>query len=107
MATKHTYTWFNVDKYTKFLEAYDFNEDQINFLIDQKNNYENLKRSTETEICDKCGKAQEVSYFDEDTYEREMWFTMNRSGLFEDEEENRTGITDWTPAETRQFITEV
>jgi hypothetical protein len=100
-------TWFSEDRYTKFLESYDFNEEQINFLIDQRHNFEALRRNTEREKCEKCGEYHETNDFDLDTYEREMWYTMNRSGLFEDDEENKTGITDWTPEHTRRFITEL
>ena len=37
-----------------------------------------------------------------------MWYTMNRSGLFEkDDEENETEIDDWSPTDTRDYITEI
>lgn len=32
------------------------------------------------------------------SFEDEMWYTMNRSGLFEDRQ--------WTPTDTRKYITE-
>lgn len=101
-----TLTWFSIDRYTNFLKRYDFNEDQINFLIDQRNAFESLKRNEEIEVCETCGKKKNAPQFDYDGYEREMWYTMNRSGLFEDDEENKTGITNWTPHHTRRFITE-
>ncbi len=107
MSQKITRTWFDVHTYAEILRKDLFNDEQINFLIDQRNIYEDLKRSTETVICETCNKETEVSTFDDDTYEREMWFTMNRSGLFEDDEENLTGITDWTPNHTREYITEI
>jgi hypothetical protein len=78
--------------YVLWLERLDFNEAQIDFLITQREIYLNSKDTEE---------------FDYDSYERDMWYTMNRSGLFEDEPENKTEITDWTPTETRQYITEV
>lgn len=37
-----------------------------------------------------------------------LWYTMNRSGLFEnDDEENKSDINNWTPIETRHYITEI
>lgn len=101
------YTWFDVSQYTSFLERWGFNEEQINFLIDQRNSYETLKRSTEIEECECCHNTKEVNHFDYDNYERGMWYTMNRSGLFEDDEDNKTGITNWEPNDTRRFITEI
>ncbi len=101
-----TLSYFDVNKYSDFLTRYNFNEEQINFLTDQRTIYETEKRSIETVTCDTCNKTTEIGTFDADTYEREMWYTMNRSGLFEDIEENLTGITNWNPKHTRQFITE-
>lgn len=101
-----TFTHFDQHNYSKFLTLYNFNEEQIQFLFDQRTNYEYAKRSIETVTCDTCNKTTEISTFDADTYEREMWYTMNRSGLFENEPENKTGITNWNPTHTRQFITE-
>jgi hypothetical protein len=105
---KTTLSWFDVQKYSDFLTRFNFNEEQINFLIDQRRIYETAKRNTETVVCGTCGNSKEVRTFDNDTYEREMWYTMNCSGLFEkDDEDNKTGIKNWTPDYTRLFITEV
>lgn len=102
-----TYTWFNEDTYTKFLKRFRFNEEQIDFLIEQRNSFENEKRNVETVTCVSCGKSKDECFFDYDSYERDLWYVMNRSGLFEDDEGNKTGIVNWTPHETRIYITEV
>lgn len=103
----NTLTWFNTDKYINFLKRWKFNEEQINFLIDQRNIFESQKRNTEEVVCNTCGNKKEVTTFNYDDYEREMWYTMNRSGLFENEKQNKTRIVNWTPDDTRRFITEV
>lgn len=82
---------FTNEKYISYLESDNFNDEQIKLLIKQVNNYATLKES---------------EYFDYDTYERDMWYTMNRSGLFEHDQENKTDITDWGPNETRCYISE-
>ena len=41
-----------------------------------------------------------------DNWERDQWYTFNRSGLFEDDESNKTDITNWSQWETRHYITE-
>lgn len=43
-----TYTWFNTDKYINFLKRRGFNDEQIDFLIDQRNSFENQKRNVES-----------------------------------------------------------
>jgi len=78
--------------YIKFLEDWDFNNEQIEFLVKQREIY--LQLSEEPDF-----------YYD--AYERNMWYTMNRSGLFEKDENNITEIYDWGPNETRLFITEL
>ena len=104
MATKYTY--FDEGTYRAFLERCEFNEEQIDFLVDQRDSFETTKRQTDTETCPTCGNRKEVNYFDYDGYEREMWYTMNRSGLFEDTEDNKSKITNWNPTHTRTYITE-
>ena len=43
-----------------------------------------------------------------DDWERDQWYTFNRSGLFEkDDEENLSDITDWGQDDTRRYITEI
>lgn len=81
----------NYEDYEDFLRNDDFNNEQIKFLIAQRKNYE-VQRKEE--------------YFDYDTYERDMWYTMNRSGLFEKDSENKTEIYDWDSSHTRLYITE-
>ncbi len=68
-----------------------FNDEQAEFIIQQRRNYEALK---------------EDEFFDYDSYERDMWYTMNRSGLFEKEKSNKSDITNWDPQDTRMHITE-
>lgn len=81
-------------KIRHYLTSCLFSEKQINFILEQIHYYNNLKENEE--------------FFDYDCYERDMWYTMNRSGLFEkDDEENETEIDDWSPNETRDFITEI
>lgn len=81
-----------LDEYEKYLFYMGFNFEQIEFIKKQRAYYTLIR---------------EEEYFDEDTYERDMWYTMNQSGLFEDNEDNKSDITDWTPDDTRMFITQV
>ena len=82
------------NKIRHYLTLCSFNKKQIEFILEQIHYYNNLKENEE--------------FFDYDCYERDMWYTMNRSGLFEkDNEENETEIDDWSPNETRDFITEI
>jgi hypothetical protein len=78
--------------YIEFLKDWDFNDEQIEFLVKQRDNYLQLSEDPD---------------FDYDWYERDMWYTMNRSGLFEKDENNITEIYDWGPNETKLFITEL
>lgn len=89
---------YNSDQYLKYLEQCGFNEDQVNFIADQRNAFKEMKENARDN--------PEEFGFDEDTYERDMWYTMNRSGLFEDDDENKSGITNWGVTHTRRFITE-
>lgn len=84
-------TYYSEPDYRAWLKEENFNEEQIDFLCDRLTEYHNLKRE---------------EHFDYDTYERDMWYTMNRSGLFEDIGENETEIYDWDPYHTRMYITE-
>lgn len=79
------------EDYIEFLKEENFNEKQIDFLIKQRNNFLEVSQDPE---------------FDYDTWERDMWYTMNRSGLFEKDEENKTEIYDWDPNHTRFYISE-
>ena len=80
-----------LEDYTHFLKFMDFNEEQIKFIIKQREVYDILRKEKE---------------FHYDTYERDMWYTMNRSGLFEREKSNKSQIYSWNPSHTRMFITE-
>jgi len=82
-----------LDEITEWLEGYDLNSKQIEFIVKQIIDYEEISK---------------YDHFDYDSYERDMWYTMNRSGLFEkDDEENKSDINNWTPIETRHYITEI
>lgn len=76
-------------KYREELLYDKFNEKQVKFLIEQRNNYLDIKDN---------------DFFDYDSWERDMWYTMNRSGLFEKDKENKTEIYDWGPNDTRAYI---
>jgi len=78
--------------YQRFLTNLKFNEEQIEFLSEQVKDFSIMKQ---------------YEYFDYDCYERDMWYTMNRSGLFEKDIDNKTGITNWSPNHTRKYITEI
>ena len=78
--------------YNRRLEICNFNDAQIDLIIKCVDNYQVQKKG---------------EWFDEDTYEREMWYTMNQSGLFENEPENVSGFTNWGIGHTRRYITEI
>lgn len=78
--------------YEKLLKLYDFNEEQIQFINKQYENYQIIRKD---------------EHFYYDSWERDMWYTMNQSGLFEKDEENKSEIYDWDPGDTRRFISEV
>lgn len=81
------------NKVRHYLTSCLFNEKQINFILKQIDDY---------------NYAKGEDWFDYDSYERDMWYTMNRSGLFEkNDEENETEIDDWSPTDTRDYITEI
>jgi len=80
------------DDYIQFLKDENFNDAQIEFLLIRKEEYERISQNED---------------FWYDGYERDMWYTMNRSGLFEKDEDNKTEIYHWCPDETRYYITEL
>jgi hypothetical protein len=80
------------NKHISFLLDNDFNQEQIDFIVKQRENYLNIKID---------------ELLDEDTYERDMWYTMNRSGLFENNKSNKSELTNWTVNDTRLYITEL
>jgi hypothetical protein len=81
----------NLEDYIEFLKESDFNKEQIDFIIKQR------------QIYDEISKEDSFYY---DSYERDMWYTMNRSGLFEKDELNKSEIDSWIPTYTRIYITE-
>lgn len=96
------------DRYRNYLERWGFNEEQIDFICDQYNAFKAARQDEgEGEKCSECGRKMPAPAFDLDGYERDMWYTMNRSGLFEKDDENKSGITSWEQYHTRRFITEV
>ena len=80
------------NNYIDYLLSDNFNTEQIDFLVKQVNDYHSQKES---------------EYFDYDSYERDMWYTMNRCGLFGNDETNKTEITEWGVNETRFYITDI
>lgn len=80
------------EEYQRFLKQLRFNSSQIDFLLKQRKNYLHLRKQKD---------------FHYDTYERDMWYTMNQSGLFENTKDNIIGIVNWTPQDTRLYITEI
>lgn len=59
------------------------------------------------EVRDQYKAQKETEEFDEDTFERDLWYTFNRSGLFEkDDDNNRSDISNWGVHHTRIYITE-
>lgn len=71
-----------------YLERCGFNEEQCRFIAEQRQLFlAHLEKCNEEDI-----------HFDMDGYESDMWYTMNRSGLFEDKQ--------WGVVDTRAFITE-
>ena len=76
--------------YLEYLKNWGFNEAQIALIIEQVKNFNG---------------SEDV---DVDTFERDLWYTMNQSGLFEkDDDENESGIDNWTVNDTRRLITEI
>lgn len=71
-----------------FLERCGFNQDQVSFICEQRRMF--------LALIEQC--EQDDIPLDLDGYERDMWYTMNRSGLFEEKQ--------WGVMETRCFITE-
>ena len=86
-------------EYFEFLKENDFNEKQIGLIMDVRNQFEEFEADNENE---------EGYLFALDGWERDQWYTFNRSGLFEaNDEENVSDITDWAQEDTRRYITEI
>ena len=80
------------ENYISFLQSMNFNEAQIELIVRVKEEYDGLPH-------------RDAGYVD--GWERDQWYTFNRSGLFEgDDEDNKTHIDDWTQSDTREYITE-
>ena len=78
--------------YKDWLEDMDFNPEQVEFIFKQREIYLALK---------------EEDFFDNDVYEKDMWFIMNRRGLFEKNKENKSDICSWEVSHTQMYITEI
>lgn len=83
-----------IEQYRAFLEHHRFNEKQIELIEKVKVDFELID------------KESDEAFIEVDTWERAQWYTFNRSGLFERDEENQSGIFDWAQAHTRMYITE-
>lgn len=100
----------------EYLTLVGFNEQQAAFIVEQKKNYLALSEQTVKGACSCCGHTKKSHHFDYDSYERDMWYVMNTSGLFErvvDEDDNIDWSSDlpisdglWGPDDTRRYITE-
>lgn len=77
-----------------------FNDDQIELIQKVSQEFLALK---DLRISDE----EEYYNVDWDGWERNQWYVFNRSGLFEDDNTNKTGITNWTQYHTRKYITEL
>jgi len=74
------------------LKDSEFNDKQIAFILERIKEYDEIRK---------------FESFDIDNYERDMWYTINQSGLFEkDDDENLTDIDTWSPEDTRSYITD-
>jgi len=78
-------------KYTEYLKQHKFNDAQIELIC---------------KVADEFNDQRFTKEFHYDTWERDLWYTMNRSGLFERDEDNKTNIFDWSVADTRYYISE-
>jgi hypothetical protein len=73
-------------------------------LKESKFNAEQIELITRVKVEYEVAKTQPL--FTYDNWERDLWYTMNQSGLFEDDE-NKTGITAWGVSHTRMYISEI
>jgi hypothetical protein len=84
--------------YLDFLNEDNFNAEQIALILNTRNQFESFEKEFERE--ERCLNTL-------DGWEKDQWYTFNQSGLFEDIEENLSGITAWEQEDTRRYITEV
>lgn len=83
-----------VDRLKEGLKQDGFNEDQIELVLEAFKEWITLY-------------DEGIDSVEIDRWERDQWYRFNRSGLFEeDDENNKTDITDWSQWETRHYITE-
>ncbi len=82
----------DVATYQQRLKESKFNAEQIELITRVKVEYEVVK-------------AQPLFIYD--NWERDLWYTMNQSGLFEDDDVKKTGITAWGVSHTRMYISEI
>ena len=75
--------------YRNYLKFCNFNDAQIDLVIEQVNIFNNSK------------------VINVDIHERDLWYTMNQSGLFEEDRTNTAMIYRWCQADTREYITEL
>ncbi len=86
------------DEFIKYLQDDMFNEGQIALILSVRSEFEAFKFENESD---------ESYSMLLDSWEREQWHTFNNSGLFESNEDNLSGITNWKQTDTRLFITEI
>ncbi len=87
------------EQYLDFLNENNFNNEQIALILNVRKQFEAFEKEFE----------DAEGYLDMlDGWERDQWYTFNRSGLFEaNDEENVSEITDWHQDDTRRYITEI
>ena len=78
----------------ELLDAYNLNEEQKKLVLNVFEEWISIISAVDDPVAI-------------DNWERDQWYTFNRSGLFEDDESNKTDITNWQQWHTRLFITEV
>lgn len=89
----------NREEYVEFLRENNFNQKQIDLITSVRTNFESFEKDNE---------ENEDYSIALDGWERDQWYTFNRSGLFEDnDEENLSDITCWSQIETRMYVTEI
>lgn len=88
----------NREEYLEFLRESEFNDSQIKLIVDTRVNFEAFEKENEN--------TEDYAAI-LDGWERDQWYTFNRSGLFENDDFNDSGITDWEQSDTRRYITEI
>jgi hypothetical protein len=99
-----------LDEYKEFLKESNFNEKQIEFILNVRKNYDFFEQEEEKlyQSYDDDGAYRFEFSVRVDNFERELSETFNKSGLFEeDDESNMSEIYNWGQEDTREYITEV